>query len=129
MTYSDKVLDSLHNEAAAYYRTHPNEVGAANMLLQISNLSDIMSTRELLRTSRVPAATLRLLLLLSLIVIFLMGVNNVKQTPSWLAALGFTSLIAMTIFLIVDLDIAESGTITIDDQQDKMIKATKNLQQ
>jgi predicted membrane chloride channel (bestrophin family) len=118
---SARILNSLSLDVA-YFSKKNNELKATQQMFpHLNELSSIASIREMLRTTRVPMAALKLLLLISGIVSLLMGLNSQFIKSDWLSSIGFSLLISMTLYLILDLDTAEIGAITLDDQQMNLI--------
>jgi hypothetical protein len=67
-------------------------------------------------------AVIRLLVVLSMIVAFLLGNNQEKGRISWPSGFGYTLLIAMSFALIIDYGHNRTGNINLDKEQQKMIQ-------
>jgi len=55
------------------------------------------------------------------LVSFLSGSNGGFARNDWFTAIGFSFLVSMTLYLILDLDISRMGQINLDDQQKRLI--------
>lgn len=115
---SKKILKLLANyENFQHINYYPRE-----MIPALNKMFDITATREMLRNARVPLPALKLLLLISVLVIFLAGIKGGFTKADWFTAIGFSLLISMTLYLILDLDTSRKGQITLDDEQIRLIE-------
>ena len=114
---ADQIFDIIDRAAAnsAILAATQQMVPAANQMF------DLASSREIYRLSRVPVSVINLLVVLSMVVSFLNGLNQEKNRPNWISASGYTLLIAMSFTLILDLGENRSGYINLDTEQKTMI--------
>lgn len=105
----------------AKFAKDSNNIYPREMIPALNKLFDTSSTREMLDKARVPLPALKLLLLISILVSFLSGTNGSFSRNDWFTAIGFSLLVSMTLYLILDLDSSRMGQINLDDQQKRLI--------
>ena len=117
LALSDSCSNVLLDEVAALSRKPENLVVSLQILTTFDKLFDLSVTREELRKTRVPISVMKLLLLISILFSFLHGTNSGFSPSDLMMVAGFCLLIAMTLYLIIDLDLSRSGTISLNAEQ------------
>jgi len=118
---TDSISKNLMMLVAKYAKDPNIDVYPREMIPALNKLFDTSSTREMLNKARVPLPALKLLLLISILVSFLSGTNGGFARNDWFTAIGFSLLVSMTLYLILDLDSSGIGQINLDDQQKRLI--------
>lgn len=124
----DSIANVLLDIVSIHAKDPSNLTYTMQMMPAINTMVDIASTREFQRTSRIPLESIKMLLLVSLLVSFLIGTNGKLDKVHFFGALGFSLIISMTIYLIFDLDTTREGYITLDKEEAKLERFIKNLQ-
>lgn len=89
---ADQIFNIIDREAAK-----PGILAATQQMVPAANqMFDLASSREIYRLSRVPESVIKLLIVLSMVVSFLNGLNQEKNRPNWISAIGYTLLIALS---------------------------------
>jgi len=116
-TLADQLFAIIDREAS-----NPANLAFTHQMVPAANqMFDLASSREIYRLSRVPLSVINLLIVLSMVVSLLNGVNQEKNGPNWISAIGYTLLIAMSFTLILDLSENRSGRINLDTEQKALI--------
>ena len=85
-----------------------------------NKVSDIVTTREAGNNAHVPDSIIWLLFILTLVGGFLIGHSFKGDHINWVVVIGFSLVMVMTIFIIIDLDRPRQGIINMDQTQSKM---------
>ena len=80
---------------------------------------DIASSRLALHQGRVPDSILHFLFILSVSSTFLLGFES-KREPEWISIVGFTLMLSLTVYSIIDLDRPRSGFINLHEENSKI---------
>lgn len=91
----------------------------AHFLPAVNDMMDIITARLVARESTVPAPLLYFLFCLSLTVAFLLGYADTGKID-WIVALGFTLMLSLTIYTILDIDRPRRGLITLDKVHERI---------
>jgi hypothetical protein len=108
-----KRATTLGQEQANFHRT-------SQMVPALNAMFDIVTTRNAANVAKVPELILYLLFLLCCTSALTLG-YSIGKKPDWIVMVGFAGMIAMTIYLIVDLDRPRRGIITMKDMNMNVI--------
>lgn len=118
--HAGEIWQSLLLQAGQLASQPNNIVVGREFLASTIQMSDLAATREMLRKARVPLPVMKLLLLISLLVAFLNGTNSTYKKADWFKGIGYALLIALTLYLILDLDTTRQGYITLTNHEENL---------
>jgi hypothetical protein len=101
--------------------TKENAVRYIQMIPALNSMIDIVSERNAASKIKVPEFILWILFSLCFIVSFIMG-YSLRGKSDWVASVGFSLVISLTVFLILDLDRPRRGIITASKAQQQIIE-------
>ena len=123
----DSITSVLLDKVAFHAKDPTNSTCTMQITPAINTMVDIASIREFQRTNRIPLESIEMLLLVSLLVSLLNGSNGKLDKVHFLGALGFSLIISMTFYLILDLDSTREGNITLDKEEAKLQMFIKKI--
>ncbi|MHA4808072.1 bestrophin-like domain [Flavitalea flava] len=91
------------------------------MVSSLNDMIDAVTTRKASRETTMPGLILDLLFLLCLTSSFIVGYGS-KRKLDWIVASGFSVMIAITVFTILDLDRPHRGLINLDRAEQNMLE-------
>jgi hypothetical protein len=98
-------------------------IGALNEMIDITGIRP-MATR-----SHPPAVVFVLLVAMSVICALLVGyATSLNSSRSWLHTLTFAAVIALTVYVIVDLEFPRVGLIRVDAADDMLLQVRESMQ-
>ena len=115
-----KIQQSLWKRATTLGQEQSNFHRSSQMIPALNAMFDIVTTRNAANIAKVPELIIYLLFLLCCISALTLG-YSVGKKPDWIVMVGFAGMIAMTIYLIVDLDRPRRGIITMKDMNAHII--------
>lgn len=116
---SQAVSSRIWKVAAQHTRSDRETEKVAQLLPALNSMGDIASSRLSAHLAKIPDTIIYFLLLLSLSSAFLMGYER-KNSIDWVSIMGFSMMLSLTIFVIIDLDRPRSGLISLDEQNMRM---------
>lgn len=109
-------------QAVLAARSSPSPTVAMAVLPSLNQMFDIATTRTMSAKMHTPVVVFILLFALSLVGSVFAGYNMASDKKrNWLHVLGFALVLAISIFMIVDLEYPRIGIIQIDKAFDKTI--------
>lgn len=120
--HSSLISQRIWNNIAALSQKPDNTFRSQQMIPALNNMIDITTTRDDKRVAYVPNSILNLLFILCLVSAFIIGYGRKEKKIDWVLLVGFTLMISITIYLILDLDHARSGIITMDKAHTKILE-------
>jgi len=111
---------SLWNRATFYGQEQSNFHRTSQMVPALNDMIDIVTTRNAAEIDKVPELILYVLFLLCFSSSFMLGYSLGKK-PDWIITSGFVLMIAMSIYLIIDLDRPRRGIITMKKVNQQII--------
>ncbi len=96
----------------------------ARLLPAINEMMDLTTARLVARESTVPPPLLYFLFFLSFSVAFLLGYERLGKID-WIITLGFTLMLSLTIYTILDIDRPRRGLITLDKVHERIYDLRK----
>jgi len=122
LNHSMLVSQRIWNTVAALSQKPENVFRSQQMVPALNNMIDITTTRDDKRVAYVPNSILNLLFILCLASAFIIGYGRKEKKVDWILLLGFTTMISITVYLILDLDHARTGIITMDKAHLKILE-------
>ena len=131
-----KLAESDELQAAIWAMAVPavqrEGIPTSTMMLVIGSLNamiDITATRAMATRSHPPAVVFLLLVAMSLVCALLVGyATSQNTTRSWLHTLTFAAVIALTVYVIVDLEFPRVGLIRVDSADEMLLEVRDKMQ-
>lgn len=93
----------------------------SELLLVLTPMIDLVSERRASLESTIPDSIMYFLFVICLGSFFLLGYDN-RNKFDWIVIVGFSFMLAATVFTIIDLDRSRSGLIRMDSFNQKFIE-------
>ena len=122
LSNSSLISQRIWNNVAALSQKPENILRSQQMIPALNNMIDITTTRDDKRVAYVPNSILNLLFILCLTTAFIIGYGRKEKKIDSILLFGFTLMICITVYLILDLDHARSGIITMDKAHLKILE-------
>jgi membrane associated rhomboid family serine protease len=107
-------------QAVSAARSSPNPTIAMAVLPPLNQMFDIATTRTMSAKMHTPIVVFILLFALSLVSAIFAGYNMASEKKrNWLHMIGFVIVLAVSVFMIVDLEFPRLGIIRIDKAFDQ----------
>jgi hypothetical protein len=97
------------------------------VLSSLNEMIDITTTRTVAARTHPPGIVIALLVLLVLAGAFLAGYGSAASARSWLHTLGFATLMAAAIYLILELEFPRTGLIRIDALDQLLVEVRQSM--
>lgn len=118
---SARLQASLWKRATDLGRDKENLHRTAQMIPALNAMFDIVTTRTAATLDKVPDVILYLLFLICITSAFMVGYSGGSK-PDWVIVVGFSLMISMTVYLIIDLDRPRKGMIKMDQQNENIVQ-------
>jgi hypothetical protein len=116
---AQQLHQSLWNRAAVLGKDPANFHRSSQMIPALNTMIDIVTTRTGAGMATVPDIIIYLLLMICITSAFMVGYAGVSK-PDPVIVMSFSLMIALSIFMIIDLDRPRSGIITMDKANTQM---------
>lgn len=119
----------IWNQALAATQDPGAASGAPMLLLPALNeMIDVTTTRTLATEMHPPVVIFGLLALLALVSALLAGYGMAgSRSPSWLHMIGFAAVMALAVYIIVDLEYPRLGVIRVDAFDQALIDVRSSM--
>ena len=117
---SDQYSRKIWNKVSELSHENENIVATQQMVPALNSMIDIVTTSDAGNNAHVPDSIIWLLFILTLVGGFLIGHSFKGDHINWVVVIGFSLVMVMTIFIIIDLDRPRQGIINMDQTQSKM---------
>lgn len=121
---SARLQASLWKRATDLGRDKENLHRTAQMIPALNAMFDIVTTRTAATLDKVPDVILYLLFLICITSAFMVGYSGGSK-PDWVIVVGFSLMISMTVYLIIDLDRPRKGMINMDQPNENIEQLLK----
>jgi hypothetical protein len=95
------------------------------MIPALNKMINVVATRDAIVNAMVPTSVLWLLFIVILLASFTVGYTNIEKQKNHLLALVFSITVAMTVFLILNLDRPRRGIINVNSTEQKIVDLKK----
>jgi hypothetical protein len=120
--------DEIWNGAVAATREEGYQPAAMLLLPSLNGMIDITTTRTMAAQTHPPTVIFVMFGVLLLISSFLAGAGMAGgKTRSWLHILGFAAMLAMTMYVILDLEYPRLGLIRVDASDQAMVELRQSM--
>jgi hypothetical protein len=115
LTRMSALQAEIWSAAVAAGEANARESTRLLLLPAINDMIDITTTRRVALSTHLPALITLLLIGLSLVAAVAAGYSMSKrQVRSWIHMIGFAALVALTLYVVLDLENPRSGLIRLD---------------
>lgn len=111
----------IWHSAAQYARKDDVTTRTSQLLPALNEMIDLVTTRKAAGEAHLPPSILYFLFALCFCVSFMMGYDR-KARFDWVVSAGFSIMLSITIYIILDLDRPRSGMINLDRPNEKMVE-------
>lgn len=122
---ANTISADLWKLTADYAKVDPITTKTSELIPALNAMIDITTTRRAAGEATIPDSILYFLFILCLSASFLLGYDY-KNKFDWIVVTGFSLMLSITVFTIIDLDRPRSGLINMDVPNEK-IKELRNL--
>jgi hypothetical protein len=117
---SEAISKEIWTLAADYARTDDITTRTSELIPALNAMIDIVTTRRAAGEANIPVSILYFLLILCLCASFLLGYER-KNKLDWIVVTGFSLMLSITVFTIIDMDRPRSGLVTLDEANTRII--------
>jgi hypothetical protein len=118
---ADRLGKKAWSTSAAFAKKDANATIASELIPALNDMIDITTTRRAAGEETIPDSILYFLFLLCLTSTFLLGYDN-KGKADKIVISGLATMLALTLFTIIDLDRPRSGFINLDVPHQKIVE-------
>lgn len=119
----------IWRQAVAASRAADSQPAAAQLLSALNAMIDITTTRTMAMRMHPPAIVFVMLFALALVSALLGGYGMASaKAPSWLHMLGFAAVMALSVYVILDLEFPRLGLIRVDAFDDALVELRRSLE-
>jgi hypothetical protein len=118
---ADGISKKIWSITAEYARKNNSITITSQLIPALNDMIDITTTRRAAGESTIPDSIMYFLFILCLSAAYLMGYEN-KTMMDWIVVIGFSTMLSVTIFTIIDLDRPRSGLINMDVPNQKIVE-------
>lgn len=122
---ANEISADIWKLTADYAKVDPTTAKTSELIPALNTMIDLTSTRRAAGEATIPDSILYFLFALCLSASFLLGYDY-KNKFDWIVVTGFSLMLSITVFTIIDLDRPRSGLINMDVPNEK-IKELRNL--
>ena len=118
---ADDMSKKVWSIAASYAKIDDITTRTSLLIPALNEMIDITTTRRAAGEATIPDSIMCFLFILCLGSAFLLGYEYTKKID-WIVVIGFSAMLATTVFNIIDLDRPRSGLINMDKPNEKIVE-------
>jgi hypothetical protein len=118
---SEALGKKLWNQVIDYSKSDPNLVKISEIVPALNEMIDLSTSRRAAGEANIPASIQEFLIILCISSTFLLG-YEMKNRFDWIIVIGFSLLLSLTVFTIIDMDRPRSGLVTLEEANSKIIE-------
>lgn len=120
---------AIWTRAEAACRAEGSQAATMLLLPALNQMIDITTTRAMAAEMHPPVIIYAMLFVLALVSALLAGYGmGGQQKPSWIHIIGFSAVIALTVFVILDLEYPRMGFIRLDQADHVLLELRRGIQ-
>ena len=123
MKNADAEGKKLWNQVTDFSKSDPNLVKTSDIVPALNEMIDLTTSRKAAGEANIPTSIQWFLIILCISSTFLLGYES-KYRFDWIVVIGFSLLLSLTVFSIIDLDRPRSGFVTLDEANSKILELT-----
>ncbi|MDI1321609.1 MAG: hypothetical protein PSV36_02605 [Algoriphagus sp.] len=117
---ADGISAKIWMSVSDYAKKNPESTRTSEIIPAINEMIDITTSRRAAGEANIPSSIQLLLITLCVCSTFLMGYER-KNKFDVLVIIGFSLMLAFTVFTIIDMDRPRSGLVTMDEANSKIV--------
>lgn len=121
MKNADAQGKKLWDQVTDFSKTDPNLVKTSDIVPALNEMIDLTTSRKAAGEANIPTSIQWFLVILCISSTFLLGYER-KNHFDWVIVIGFSLLLSLTVFSIIDLDRPRSGFVTLDEANSKILE-------
>jgi hypothetical protein len=121
LSKNDSIGKKIWKITADYEKKDNITTRPSELIPALNDMIDITTTRRAAGESTIPDSIMYFLFALCVCSSFLLGYDN-KRKIDWVILIGFSVMLSITVFTIIDLDRPRSGLIDMDGPNEKIIE-------
>jgi hypothetical protein len=121
MKNADAQGKKLWDQVTEFSKTDPNLVKTSDIVPALNEMIDLTTSRKAAGEANIPTSIQWFLVILCISSTFLLGYER-KNHFDWVIVIGFSLLLSLTVFSIIDLDRPRSGFVTLDEANSKILE-------
>jgi hypothetical protein len=121
MKNSEVLAKKLWNQVTDFSKSDPNLVKTSDIVSALNEMIDLNTSRRAAGEANIPTSIQWFLIVLCISSTFLLGYER-KGRFDWVIVIGFSLLLSLTVFSIIDLDRPRSGFVTLDEANSKIME-------
>jgi hypothetical protein len=118
---ADGISSDIWMTVAEYAKTNTEITRTSEIIPALNAMIDITTSRRAAGEANIPDSIQFLLIFLCVCSTFLMGYER-KNRIDMLVVVGFSLMLALTVFTIIDLDRPRSGLVNLDEANSKIVE-------
>lgn len=119
--HGNEISSKVWKVATDYARIDGNTTRASELIPALNDMFDITTSRRAAGEGTIPDSILYFLFILCLCASFLLGYDH-KNQLDWIVVSGFSLMLSVTVFTIIDMDRPRGGFINLDVPNEKLIE-------
>jgi hypothetical protein len=128
MEHTARLQTEIWNLAVSSGKGEGSNIIAVTLIPALNQMFDIVTTRTMAAHTHPPAVVFVMLGFLACASAFFAGHGmSGSKTRSWVHILGFAAVLAVTVFVILDLEFPRLGLIRVDDFDQVLIDLRKSM--
>jgi hypothetical protein len=117
---AEEISDRIWERVSLYSRDNRFIISSQQMIPNLNEMIDVVTTRDAMRISRVPPLVLWTLLIFVLTAAFLLGSDYKGNKRNIVLLIGYALVMTLTLNLINELNHPRQGLINLDEVEKKM---------
>ncbi len=117
----NEISSKIWKATADYARIDGNTTKTSELIPALNAMIDVTTTRRAAGEATIPDSIMYFLFSLCLSASFLLGYDH-KNQLDWIVVSGFSLMLSVTVFTIIDMDRPRSGLINMDIPNEKIVE-------
>ena len=128
LAHAEQLQQAMWSRAVAASRADSTQNAARLLLPALNETIDITTTRTIAQRTHLPWLIFGLLVILALLSGLLAGyAMGTRERRSWLHVVLYSAVVAITIYVVIDLDHPRSGLIRLDAADHALVKLRNSI--
>ena len=125
---ASSIQRDIWNRAVSVCQGEGSQPATMLLLPALNQMIDITATRAMAKKTHPPAIIFGMLCVLALLSALIAGYGMASgKTRSWVHIIGFAAIMAVTIYVILDLEYPRLGVIRVDSGDEVMLELIRSM--
>ena len=125
---AEKIQGEIWTKAVTGCREDPMPACSMNLLPALNTMFDIANTRRWVTQMHPPALIFLMLFFISVVCALMAGFAMAKgKSRNWVYSIGFATVIAVTVYVILDLEYPRLGFLRVDKFDDALVQVLQGM--